>query len=167
MITKLTMVVIFNLKNSHLITFFLPTDVFQVNGQNQPVINLLVVNFHSQPREMLTPKPLIKVPSGFSFSMLVFFPFWNSLNLNVCQQYVFLSVLAATIRGFSRQTTCIKNREGFAVHSSTWSSGAKDEWRVSSWLAISTREKIRYLFTCVVTAILRAGNLCMTPQFMW
>ena len=65
MITKLTMVVIFNLKNSHLITFFLPTDAFQVNGQNQPVINLPVVNFHSQPREMLTPKPLIKVPSVF------------------------------------------------------------------------------------------------------
>ena len=59
MITKTTMVVVFNLKNSHSLTFSFPTEeVFQVNGQNRPVANLLVVDFHSQPREMLTPKPL-------------------------------------------------------------------------------------------------------------
>ena len=28
---------------------------------------------------------------------------------------------------------------------------------------INTREKIRYFFTCVVTAFLRAGNPCITP----
>ena len=106
------------------------------------------------------------VASGFSFSILVFFPFCKSLNLTVRQQYVFLSILAALIRGFSRQTTCIKNREGFAVLSSTWPSGAKGEWRVSSWLPISTREKIRYFFTCAVKAFLRAGNSCIAPQFM-
>ena len=56
MITKTTMVVIFNLQNSHLLTLSLPTEeVFQVNSLNQPVANLPVVNFHSQPREMLTP----------------------------------------------------------------------------------------------------------------
>ena len=38
-------------------------------------------------------------------------------------------------------TACIENRKGFAVHSSTWSSGAKDEWCVSSWLAISIHVK--------------------------
>ena len=59
MITKTAMVVIFNLQNSHLPTFSLPTEeVFQVNGKNRPVANLPVVDFHSQPREMLTPKPL-------------------------------------------------------------------------------------------------------------
>ena len=59
MITKQTMVVIFNSQNSHLLTLSLPTkEVFQVNGQNRPMTNLLVVDFHSQPREMLTPKPL-------------------------------------------------------------------------------------------------------------
>ena len=58
-ITKTTMVVIFNLQNSHLLTLSLPTEeVFQVNGQNRPVTNLPVVDFHSQPREMPTPKPL-------------------------------------------------------------------------------------------------------------
>ena len=59
MITKQTMVVIFNSQNFHLLTLSLPTkEVFQENGQNRPVTNLLVVDFHSQPREMLTPKPL-------------------------------------------------------------------------------------------------------------
>ena len=59
MITKTTMVVIFNLQNSHLLTLSLPTEeVFQVNGQNRLVANLPVVDFHSQTREMPTPKPL-------------------------------------------------------------------------------------------------------------
>ena len=58
-ITKTTMVVIFNLQNSYLLTLSLPTEeVFQVNGQNRQVTNLPVVDFHSQPREMLTLKPL-------------------------------------------------------------------------------------------------------------
>ena len=47
-IHKLKMVVIFNLPNSHLLTLSLPTEeVFQVNGQNRPVANLPVVDFHS------------------------------------------------------------------------------------------------------------------------
>ena len=55
MITKTTKVIISNLQNSHLLTLSLPTEeVFQVNGQNRPVANLPVVDFHSQPREMLT-----------------------------------------------------------------------------------------------------------------
>ena len=46
MITKTTMIVIFNLQNSHLLTLPLPTEkVFQVNGQNRPVKNLPVVDF--------------------------------------------------------------------------------------------------------------------------
>ena len=53
MTTKPTMVVIFNLQNSHILTLSSPTEeVFQVNGQNQPITNLPVVDFHSQPREM-------------------------------------------------------------------------------------------------------------------
>ena len=66
MITKTTMVVIFKLQNSHLLTLSLPKEeVFQVNGQNQPIANLPAVDFHSQPREMLTPKPLNTQLSGF------------------------------------------------------------------------------------------------------
>ena len=59
MITKTTIVVIFSLKNSHLLTLFLPTEeVFQENSHNRLVGNLPVVDFPSQLREMLTPKPL-------------------------------------------------------------------------------------------------------------
>ena len=59
MITKTTIVVIFSLKNSHLLTLFLPTEeVFQENSHNRLVTNLPVVDFPSQLREMLTPKPL-------------------------------------------------------------------------------------------------------------
>ena len=46
MITKSTMVEILNLQNSHLLTFSSPTEeVFQVNGQNQPVANPQVADF--------------------------------------------------------------------------------------------------------------------------
>ena len=52
MTTKTSMVVIFNLQNSHLLTLSLPTDeVFQVDGQNRFVANLLVVDPYSQPRD--------------------------------------------------------------------------------------------------------------------
>ena len=64
MIIKTTIVVIFCLQNSHLLS--LPIEeVFQVNGQNRPVANPPVVDFHSQPREILTPKPLNKKLSVF------------------------------------------------------------------------------------------------------
>ena len=54
MITKTTMGVIFDLQNSHVMTLSLPTEeVFQVNGQNRPMANPPVVDFHSQLREMI------------------------------------------------------------------------------------------------------------------
>ena len=53
------MVVIFNLQNPHVLSLSLPTEeVFQVNGQNRPAANFPAVDYHSQPKEMLTPKPL-------------------------------------------------------------------------------------------------------------
>ena len=58
-VEKTTMVVIFNLQNSHSLTLFLSTEeVFQVNDQNRPMANLLVVDFHSHSKEMSTPRPL-------------------------------------------------------------------------------------------------------------
>ena len=52
MVTKTSMIVIFNLQNSHLLTLSLPTDeVFQVDGQNRLVANLPVVDRYSQPRD--------------------------------------------------------------------------------------------------------------------
>ena len=59
MIIKTTIVVIFNLQNSQLLTLSLLTEeVFQVSSQNRPVANLPVVDFNSQLDEMLTLKPL-------------------------------------------------------------------------------------------------------------
>ena len=93
MFTKTTMVVIFNLQNPHLLTLSLPTEeVFQVNGQNRPVANLPVVDFHSQPREMLTPKPLNTQLSVF---LLVYWfsspsrKVWTSLSVSDTDFLVF------------------------------------------------------------------------------
>ena len=114
------MVVIFNLKNSRLLPLSLPTEeVFQVNGQNRPVANLPVVDFHSQPREMLTPKPLNTQLSVFLlvyFSILVFFPSQQSLNLIVCQRYGFFSVLAVIIRESSDKNSLFKLISLFLKH---------------------------------------------------
>ena len=43
--TKTVMGAIFNLQNSYLLTFSLPTEeIFQIHGQNWPVANLPVVD---------------------------------------------------------------------------------------------------------------------------
>ena len=57
--TTKTMGIIFNIKNSQLLTWSSPTEeIFQVHGQNRPVASLPVVDFRSQPREILLPTPL-------------------------------------------------------------------------------------------------------------
>ena len=154
------MVVIFNLKDSPFID--LPTEeVFLVNGQNRPVANLPVVDFLSQPREMLTPKLL-----STQVSILVFFLFQESLNLIVCQRYGFFSVLAAIIRGSSDKQLVLRIVKALPfIHQPD--RGRQRLVTCKQLIGyINTREKIRYLFTCVVTTFLRAGNPCITPQFM-
>ena len=88
-----------NLQNFHLLTLSLPTEeVFQVNGQNRLVANLPVVDFHSQPREMLTPKPPNTWLSVFLWVYWFSSPsirVWTSLSVS---DAVFFSVLAAIIR---------------------------------------------------------------------
>ena len=49
---------------------------------------------------------------GSSFSILVFFPFEESLNLIVCQRYGFLSVLAAIIRESSDKRLVLRIVKG-------------------------------------------------------
>ena len=50
---KTTMVVIFKLQYSHLLTLSLPAEeIFRVNDQNRPVANFPVADFPSQPREI-------------------------------------------------------------------------------------------------------------------
>ena len=85
------------------------------------------------------------VTFGFYHRILVFFPFRESLKVIFWERYRFFNVLVVVIRKSSDKLPCTEDREGFAVHSSTWPSGAKGEWRVSSWLVVSnTCEKISY-----------------------
>ena len=69
------------------------------------MINLPVVDFHSQPREISAITKVTEyVTFGFSFRILFFFPFRKSLNVTVCKRYEVFSVLAATIReNFEKQ----------------------------------------------------------------
>ena len=96
--------------------------------------------FCSQLRGIPLPKPLSTQLSLFLFVYWFSSPsrkVWTSPSVRDTD------FLAAMIRESSDKLPCIENREGFAVHLSTWPSGAKGEWRVSSWLAISnTREKM-------------------------
>ena len=56
---KQTIGLIFNIQNSQSLNWPLPKEeIFQVHGQNRPVISLPVVDFRSQPREMPLTKPL-------------------------------------------------------------------------------------------------------------
>ena len=153
------MVVIFNLQDSHLLTLSLPTkEVFQVQGQNRPLANLPVVDFHSQPKKILTPKPL-------NAHLSVYF-FKQSLNLIVIQRYGFFSFLAAIIRESSGKQLAsrIVKALPFIHQPDRVAPKASDVQQLFGH--INTREYIRYFFTLVVTAFLRAGNPCITPQFM-
>ena len=72
-------------QNSQSLNWSLPTEEFsQVQGQNRPVANLLVIDFRSQLRDM----PSLK-------------------QVTVCKRYGFFSVLAAIVRKNSeRRETC-------------------------------------------------------------
>ena len=112
-------------------------------------------------------KAIDNVTFGFSFRILVFFPFYESLNITVSKRYGFFSVFSSHNPKTSDRRPWIENGKGFDVHSSTWPSGVKGEWRVNSWLVISNmREKILCFVTRFVAAFLRAGNPSIAPKFI-
>ena len=100
---------------------------------------------------------------GFSFSILVFFPFYESLNLTVCHRYGFFGVLAAIIRESSDKQLVLRIPHSFINLTERHQRRVICKQLIGY---INTRERIRYFFTCAVTAFLRAGNPCITPQFM-
>ena len=144
MTTISTTVVIFNLQNSLLLALSLPKEeVFQVNSQNRPVVKSSSC-LNSQPREMLTPKPLnTYVTFGFSFSILVFFPFQGSFSLTVCQRYGSFSVLVL----FEKQLVLRIVRALSFINLTGWR-----QRRVTCQQLIghiNTREKIRYFLRVI------------------
>ena len=151
MITKTTMVVIFNLLNSHLSTLSSPTEeVFQVNGQNRLVANLPVIDFILSRKKCQHQSHRIR-NFQFFFKYIGFLPLLGKFERRCLSAIRNFSVLAAIIQ-----------------ESADWPSGAKSEWHVSSWLAVSTHVKKYDIFSHVLLRLfLRAGNPCITPQFMW
>ena len=76
MITKTTMLVIFNSQNSHLLTLFLSTvEVFQVNGQKSASGKSSNCQFSLSAKRNANTKATEYVTFSFSFIVLVFFPF--------------------------------------------------------------------------------------------
>ena len=72
---------------------------------------------------------------GFSFSILVFFPFQQSLNLIVCQRYGFFSVLAVIIRESSDKNSLFKLISLFETQDSQFICGCNGQ---VFWLNITT-----------------------------
>ena len=131
--------VIFNIQNCQLLNWSLPTEeIFQVYGQNRPVVNLSVVGFRSQPREMPLPKPLNSNSFRFFFLYFGFLPLLEKLDCH-CKWYGFFSVLAAVIPKNSDKWPWIEDGEGFAVHSrNRVARNASDvsaaDWRYQTYL---------------------------------
>ena len=96
----------------------------------------------------------------------LFFFFKQSLNLIVIQRYGFFSFLAAIIRESSGKQLAsrIVKALPFIHQPDRVAPKASDVQQLFGY--INTREYIRYFFTLVVTAFLRAGNPCITPQLM-
>ena len=98
MITKTTMVAIFDFQNSPV--DFVLTDRRSLSGKRPKSASgkSSSCRFSFSAERNANIKATEYATFGFSFSILVFFPFQESLNLIVCQQYGFFSVLAAIIR---------------------------------------------------------------------
>ena len=94
---------------------------------------------------------------GFSFSILVFFPFL-SLNLSVCQRYGILSVLAAIIRESSDKQLVLRIMKTLPFIHQPDRVAPKAGDASGAGLLYQHTWKIRYFFMSVVTAFLRARN---------
>ena len=101
MITKTT---IFNLPNSHLLTFSLPTEeVLQVNGQRKIFQSSIFLLSRKRCQHQSH-----WIRNFFSLGILVLFSFLKSLNLAVCQRYGIFSVLVGIIREISDQQLVLR-----------------------------------------------------------
>ena len=147
MIKKTTMVVIFDLKKFSFIDFVL-NDRRSLSAKRPRSASgkSSGCRFSLSAERNANAKATKCATFGFPFSILDigFLPLLGKFEPHICQWYGFFSVLAAIIRESSNKQLVIENREDFAVHSSTWPSSAKGEWRVIGYINI--RGKIRYFF---------------------
>ena len=163
LITKTTMVVNFNLQN-FIDWLVLTEEIFQVNCKSWVVANLPVVDFHSQPREMVTSKPLNVQLSVFF--LVYWFPspskkVWTLQSVSDTHILVFYRHNSRKLPQKNLYWESRRLCRSF-INLIEWR-----QWQVRLICCINTRERIRYFFTCVFTAFLRAANPCITPQFMW
>ena len=169
MITKTTMVVIFNLQNSHLLTLSLPTEeVFQVNGQigRWQIFQLSIFILS---REKCQHQSHWIRNFRFFFWVLWFSSpsrkVWTSLSISDTDFFKVFSppllekALTNNLYWESWRLCCS------FINLTEWRQRRVTCQQLIGY--INTREKIRYFFTCVVAAFLSAGNHCITPQFVW
>ena len=138
----------FQFTNSHLLTLSSSTaEVFQVNGQNWPVANLLVVNFHSQTREMLTPKPLT---FGFSFYYYIgFLPLLRKFEPHSLSAHRFFSVLAAIIRESSNKELLLRIMKALPfIHQPDWVVPKASDMSAADWLYQHTWKNMMFFHVC-------------------
>ena len=105
----------------------------------------------------------------FFYSYFGFLPLLGKFERH-CRQaiWIFFSFLAAIMRNNFVKRPWIENGKGFAVHSSTWPSGAKGERRVSSWLAKPKTRKnyIVFFYVCCYSFSQSWKSLCNTAVYM-
>ena len=109
-------------------SFSLPTEeninIFRYTPKLGLWQNFQLSILHSQPQEMPIPKPLNAELSFFLFVFRFYSPskkFWTSLLISI---QTFQCFSSHNWRKF-RKRPWTENGEGFAIHSSTWYSGAK------------------------------------------
>ena len=86
----------------------------------------------------------------FSFSILVFFPFLESLNLIVCHRYGYFSVLAAIIRENSDKQLVLRIVKALPfIHQPDWVVPKESDVQAADWL-YQHMWKNTIFFTCVV-----------------
>ena len=85
------------------------------------------------------------VTFGFSFSILVSFPFWESLHLTVCHRQLILGIVKALPIIYQPDRVAPKASDVSAA----------------DWLY---KHRWKNFFTCVAAAFLKAGNPCWNPS---
>ena len=147
MITKTTMVVIFNSQNSHLLTLFLPTEeVFQVNGLNRPVANLPVVDFHSAERNAernANTKATEYVTFDFSCP---FRKVWTSLSIS--DRDFFLCLVVRIRESFDKQLVLRIVKALLFIHQLDQAAPKASDVAAADWLYQDTWKNTIFFHAC-------------------